>query len=191
MTALAGNKTTDTSGQVINLNTNTVLKCVPHILGYLQFLQTVTELCVDAHYYFAHSFNSPLGSKTSSMCLVRRAPTPWATRVGKNSSTIVYQIKYNKEEIWREKASKNGRNTNTMLRLSEVLGSHPGQQINMEISHKSKNNSMQKTNGNAIQQPVPYPCITLNAQHARNIHGYDTSLTEPHGREGAHTYVHS
>ena len=73
MTALAGDRTADTSGQVINLNTNTAFKCVPHILGYLQFLQTVAELCADAHYYFAHSLNSPRGSRASSMCPVRCA----------------------------------------------------------------------------------------------------------------------
>ena len=43
MTALAGDRTADTSGQVINLNTNTAFKCIPHILGSLQFLQTVAE----------------------------------------------------------------------------------------------------------------------------------------------------
>ena len=59
MTTLAGDRTADTSGQVINLNTNTAFKYVPHMLGYLQFLQTVAELCADAHYYFAHSLNSP------------------------------------------------------------------------------------------------------------------------------------
>ena len=47
MTALAGDRTADTSGQVINLNMNTAFKCVPHILGGLQFLQTVAELCAD------------------------------------------------------------------------------------------------------------------------------------------------
>ena len=56
MTALVGDQTADTSGQVINLNKDTALKCVPHILGYLQFFQTVAELCADAHYYFAHYF---------------------------------------------------------------------------------------------------------------------------------------
>ena len=59
MTALAGDQTADTSGQVINLNMNTTFKCVPHILGSLQFLQTVAELCADAHYYFAHSSIPP------------------------------------------------------------------------------------------------------------------------------------
>ena len=68
ITAMTGDRTADTSGQVINFNTNTAFKCVPHILGNLQFLQTVAELCADAHYYFAHSFNSPRGSKASSMC---------------------------------------------------------------------------------------------------------------------------
>ena len=72
MTALTGVKTADTSGQVITLNMNIAFKCVPHILGSLQLLQTVAELCADAHYYFAHSFNSPWGSKASSMCPVRR-----------------------------------------------------------------------------------------------------------------------
>ena len=48
MTALAGDQTSDTSGQVINLNTNSTFKCVPHILGSLQLLQTVAELCADA-----------------------------------------------------------------------------------------------------------------------------------------------
>ena len=76
------NRTVNTSGQVINLNTNTAFKCVPHILGYLQFLQTVAELCADAHYYFAHSLNSPWGSNASSMCPVRHILTSWATRVG-------------------------------------------------------------------------------------------------------------
>ena len=61
----------DTSGYVINSNTNTAFKCVSHMLGNLQFLQTVAELGADAHYYFAHSFNSPWGSKASSMCPVR------------------------------------------------------------------------------------------------------------------------
>ena len=70
MTALAGDRTADTSGQVINLNMNTAFKCVLYILVYLQYLQTVAELCADAHYYFAHSFNSPWGSKASSMYLV-------------------------------------------------------------------------------------------------------------------------
>ena len=37
MTALAGDRTDDTSGQVINLNMNTAFKLVPHILGNLQF----------------------------------------------------------------------------------------------------------------------------------------------------------
>ena len=82
ITALTGDWTIDTSGKVINLNTNTTFKCVPHILGYLQFLQMVAALCANAHYYFAHSFNSPWGSKASSMCPVRCALTPWATRVG-------------------------------------------------------------------------------------------------------------
>ena len=76
ITALAGDRTADTSGQVNNLNTNTAFKCVPHILGYLLFLQTVAELCADAHYYFAHSLNSPWGSRASSMCPVRRVLTP-------------------------------------------------------------------------------------------------------------------
>ena len=49
MTALAGDQTADTSGQVINLNTNTAFKCKQHILGYLQSLQTVAELCADTH----------------------------------------------------------------------------------------------------------------------------------------------
>ena len=31
-------------------------------------LQTVEELCADAHYYFAHSFNSPWGTKATSIC---------------------------------------------------------------------------------------------------------------------------
>ena len=66
MTALAGDRTANTSGQVINLNPNTAFKCVLYILGNLQFLQTVAELCVDAHYYFAHSFNTPWGSKAYS-----------------------------------------------------------------------------------------------------------------------------
>ena len=88
MTALAGDRTVDTSGQVINLNTNTAFKCVLHILGYLQFLQTVAELCADAHYYFAHSLNSPWGSRASRMCPVRRVLTPWATRAGHSTSTI-------------------------------------------------------------------------------------------------------
>ena len=82
MTAFARDWTADTSGQVINLNINTAFKCIPHILGSLQLLQTVAELYAYAHYYFAHSFNSPSGSKVSSMCPVRRALTPWATRVG-------------------------------------------------------------------------------------------------------------
>ena len=38
MTALAGDQTADTSGQVINLNMNKAFKCVQHILGSLQFL---------------------------------------------------------------------------------------------------------------------------------------------------------
>ena len=79
----------DTSDQVINLNTNTAFKCVPHILGNLQLLQTVAELCADAHYYFAHSLNSHCGSKASSMCPVRRALTPWSTRVGLSSSKTI------------------------------------------------------------------------------------------------------
>ena len=45
--------------------------------------------------------------------------------------------------------------------------------------------------GSVVLVYVPYPRIGLYAQHARNIHGYDTSLTEHHGRKGAHTYVHS
>ena len=56
-----------------------------HILRYLQFLQTVAELCADAHYYFAHSLNSPWGSRASSMCPVRRALIPWATRAGQKN----------------------------------------------------------------------------------------------------------
>ena len=79
---LAGDQTVDTSGWVINLNMNTAFKCVSHILGNLQFLQTVAELCADAHYYFANSFNTPWGSKASSICSVRWTLTPWATRVG-------------------------------------------------------------------------------------------------------------
>ena len=54
ITALAGDQTVDTSGQVINLNMNTAFKCVSHILEHPQ---TVAKLC--AHYYFAHSLNSP------------------------------------------------------------------------------------------------------------------------------------
>ena len=76
VTTLVGDRTATPSGQVINLNMNTALKCVPHILGSLQLLQTVAELCADAHYYFAHSFNSPRGSKASSMCSVRRTLKP-------------------------------------------------------------------------------------------------------------------
>ena len=72
--------TFDTSGKVINLNMNAAFML--HILENLQFLQTVAELYADADYYFAHSFNSTLGSKASSLCLVRCALTPWATRVG-------------------------------------------------------------------------------------------------------------
>ena len=53
---------------------------------------------------------------------------------------------------------KNGRITNAILGLSEVLRGHPGQQINMETSLRSKNNSMQKTNGNAKQQPKRNVC---------------------------------
>ena len=75
ITALTGNRTVDTSGQVINLNMNTAFKGRYHILGYLQFLQTVAELCADAYYYFAHSLNFPWGSKASSMCPVRRVLT--------------------------------------------------------------------------------------------------------------------
>ena len=63
MTALARDRTVDTSRQVINLKSNTASKCVPHILGNLQLLQTEAKLCADAHYYFAHFFNSPWGSK--------------------------------------------------------------------------------------------------------------------------------
>ena len=76
ITALTGDRIVDTSGQVINLNTNTAFKSVSHILGNLQFWQIVAELCADVHYYFAHSFNSPWGSKVSGICPVRHAPTP-------------------------------------------------------------------------------------------------------------------
>ena len=69
---------------MINLNTNTAFRCISHILGNLQFLQTVAELCADVHYYFGHSFNSPWGSRASSICPVRYALTPWATRVEHN-----------------------------------------------------------------------------------------------------------
>ena len=53
LTTLAGDGTVDTSGEVINLNMNTAFKCVSHILGNLQLLQTVAELCADGHYGFA------------------------------------------------------------------------------------------------------------------------------------------
>ena len=76
MTALGGDLSINTSGQVINFNMNTTFKCVSPILGNLQLLQTVEELCANAQYYFAHSFNSPWGSKASSMAPVRRALTP-------------------------------------------------------------------------------------------------------------------
>ena len=46
-------------------------------------MPTVAEFCVDAHYYFAHFFNSPWGIKASSVCPVRRLLTPRATRVGR------------------------------------------------------------------------------------------------------------
>ena len=64
MTASSGDRTADTSAQVINLNMNTALKCVPHILRSLQFLQMVAELCADAHYYFAQIFQFPLGKQS-------------------------------------------------------------------------------------------------------------------------------
>ena len=84
MTALARDQTVETSNQVINFNTNTAFKCLPHILGNLEFLQTVADLCADAHYYFAHSFNFPWGNQ----CPVRRALTPRATRIGKTVKLI-------------------------------------------------------------------------------------------------------
>ena len=74
-TAPAGDRTMET------LNMNTAFKCISHILGNLQLLPTVEEFCADAHYYFAHSFNFPWGSKASSMCPVRRALTRRATMV--------------------------------------------------------------------------------------------------------------
>ena len=64
MTALAGDRTADTSGQVINLNMNTAFKCVSHLLGYLQFLQMVAELYADAHYYFCSLFQFLLGKQS-------------------------------------------------------------------------------------------------------------------------------
>ena len=41
-----------------------------HILGNLQFLETVAEICADAHYYFPHSI--PWGSKASSLSPMKR-----------------------------------------------------------------------------------------------------------------------
>ena len=81
ITALTKDQTVNTSSQVINLNMNTAFKGISRNLGNLQFLQKVAELCDDAHYYFARSFNFPWGSKASSICPVRRALALWGTRV--------------------------------------------------------------------------------------------------------------
>ena len=82
-------------------NMNTVFKCVPHILGNLRFLHTVAELCANPYYYFAYSFYFPWGSKASSICPMRRALTPWATRVGQDQ---LYIFQFNTQTWGRNKS---------------------------------------------------------------------------------------
>ena len=56
-----------------HLNMNTAFKCVQHILGNLQLLQTVAELHDDAHYYFTRSFNPLMGEVKLPICVRRDA----------------------------------------------------------------------------------------------------------------------
>ena len=53
-----------------------------HILGNLYLLQTIAELCADAHYYILLTLSIPpwKAKLHSSICPVRCAFTPWATR---------------------------------------------------------------------------------------------------------------
>ena len=64
MTALAGDRTANTSG-VINLNTNTAFKCVPHILGYLQFLQSFVPM----HITIVLTLTIPPGEADLPVCV--------------------------------------------------------------------------------------------------------------------------
>ena len=64
MTALALDQTADTSGQVINLNTNTAFKCIPHILGYLQFFADGSRALCRCTLLFCSLSQFPLGKQS-------------------------------------------------------------------------------------------------------------------------------
>ena len=90
---------------MINLNTNTALKCVPHILGYLQ---TVAELCADAHYYlFCSLFQFPLGkqsfqyvsgeTRTYTQTLISRTVEPFW--VSSRPAKLVF-LRFEANQFW-------------------------------------------------------------------------------------------
>ena len=107
MTSLAGDRTADTSGQVINLYTNTAFKCVPHILGYLQFLQMVAELCANAHYYLFCSLSQfPLGKKSFQL-VSRSTRTYTLSHQGRTSylQLLFYTLLQKFDYFWPKEAN--------------------------------------------------------------------------------------
>ena len=79
---------------MINLNTNTKFKCVLYILGNLQFLQTVAELCADLHYYFAEegSGNPRYSSERNQFWKARCSVRIWPIK-GHTEDELWTQVK--------------------------------------------------------------------------------------------------
>ena len=100
MTALAGDQTTDTSGQVINLNMNTAFKCVPHILESLQFLRTVVV--------FWSLFQFPMG-KQSFLYVSGETRTYTLSHHGRtiSSTYITIEMQTNENQWTRNERRKN------------------------------------------------------------------------------------
>ena len=102
MSILAGDRTANTSGQVINLNTNTAFKCVPHILGSLQVFGDSSKALCRCTLLFCSLFQFPL--ETQSFQYVsgetRTYPEPPGNDLDKQASTITQYL------IWRTENRK-------------------------------------------------------------------------------------